>query len=228
MSTNRKSLVERLFLCKRPLRLMLLELSKMSQKMARMKLLRINHGEAYGLVDFTEMQMNHLQEIAERFQAFEEMVAEMTSTACRAHLIEEGFSPDKYPEEMEYYMRQLEIPIHERGKTYNFDHPSGEEDYPGQWLVYSQQRKKRQVCKRLADFIRLVDYMVQMTYHKLMKNSIFILMLEMHSRLQFTPESYILEFNEEKAFEDVKERVVRFVSCDIYFILNPIVATFRT
>jgi hypothetical protein len=58
-----------------------------------------------------------LDEVVPRYRAFESMVIEMTGAACRAALIEEGFSPDKYPEEMDFYMRQLEVPVQDLGKV---------------------------------------------------------------------------------------------------------------
>lgn len=123
----------------------------------------------YRLKDFILMQENRLKEIYIRLRAFENMVVEMTLTACRSALIDEGFSPDEYPQELDYYLKGLEIPLDSLIK------PVGVLDYPGQWLTYSEQAKKRRVCSRLTNFIHLIDYYVQKTYHCLMKNSLFTL-----------------------------------------------------
>jgi hypothetical protein len=185
---------------------MLLEVNKMCEKMTKMCFLKMKHGEAYGLVEFTDIQMRHLKDVSDRLRAFESMVIEMTAAACRATLIEEGFSPDKYPEEMDYYMRQLEVPV--QSLTKPFDVMS---EYPGQWLSFSQQRKKRHICRRLADFIRLVDYIVQKTYHRLLKNSMFMLILEIQSRIQYIPTQFYLPFNFQDKFANLRDKIERFV-----------------
>lgn len=46
-----------LFLTKRPLRIMLLELAKMCQKLTTMSLLNIQHGETYALPEFVQSQV---------------------------------------------------------------------------------------------------------------------------------------------------------------------------
>lgn len=139
MAEIRRHVTKDLFLTRRPLRLMLLELMKMCAKLGNFSLLNMQHEETYALPDFVQaqvrskvegyilklvsrhscpfLQITHLEGIADRFRTFNQMVIEMTVAACRAALIEEGFSPDKYPEEMEFYMQQLEIPVHQLGKV---------------------------------------------------------------------------------------------------------------
>jgi hypothetical protein len=76
--------------------------------MAQMGFLSIRAGVTYNMKDFLNHQENRLKEIYARFRTFEAMVIEMTLAACRSHLIDIGFSPDDYPQEMEYYMKGLE------------------------------------------------------------------------------------------------------------------------
>ncbi|ODM98966.1 Dynein heavy chain 6, axonemal [Orchesella cincta] len=186
MSLIKNQLLDDLFVNKRPLRLMVSELYKMCEKMSHMGFLKIKSTETYGLEEFLGYESQHAKDVLERLRAFEGMIVEMTAAACRATLIEEGFSPDSYPEEMDYYMKQLEAPVH------NMNKPFIMADYPGQWLTYSQQTKKRHICRRLTDFIRLIDYYVQHTYYKIMKNSMVYLMLEMNERVQYVPDEFFL------------------------------------
>lgn len=97
-----------------------------------------------------------MEDVSAFLRTFETLVVDMTAAACRSYLLEEGFSPDKYPEEMEFYMKQLEIPITQLGKA-----SDAMLKYPGQWLSFFQQRQKRIVCKRVTDFLRLIDYLIQ-------------------------------------------------------------------
>lgn len=145
MNLIKNSLADDLFITKRPLRLMLNELWKMCDKMSHMGFLKLKSGVTYGLEDFLGYESIHAKEVLERLRAFEGMVVEMTAAACRATLIEVGFNPDSYPEEMDYYMKHLELPVHNKNK------PLMISEYPGQWLTYSQQVKKRSTCRRLTE-----------------------------------------------------------------------------
>ena len=73
-----------------------------------MGFLSIRPHYVYSLKDFIQVQDNRLKEIYVRLRAFESMVIEMTLTACRSALIDAGFSPDEYPQEMDYYLKGLE------------------------------------------------------------------------------------------------------------------------
>lgn len=118
MRVHRNSLIRNLFFTRRPLREMLLELMKMCELVANLNFLKVKGDETSSLIDFSRHQAYHLRETKKRLKDFESTVVDMTAAACRATLIEEGFSPDKYPEEMEFYMRQLEG-IKLRGRTLN-------------------------------------------------------------------------------------------------------------
>lgn len=145
MTMIRNSLADDLFITKRPLRLMLRELWKMCEKMSHMGFLKLKGGVTYLLEDFLGYESTHAKDVLERLRAFEGMVYEMTAAACRATLIEEGFSPDSYAQEMNYYMDQLEQPVHTKSKPFIIS------EYPGPWLTYSQQLKKRHTCRRLTE-----------------------------------------------------------------------------
>ena len=77
-------------------------------QMSQMGFLSLRSNTTYNIKDFLSHQENRLREIYVRFRTFEAMVVEMTAAACRSHLIDVGFSPDDYPQEMDYYMKGLE------------------------------------------------------------------------------------------------------------------------
>lgn len=57
-------------------------------------------------------------------------------------------------------------------------------------------------------------------YHKLLKNSMFLLVLEMHARLPFVPEPYYADFEDEEAFTELQHNVDLHVSWTYLHIIH--------
>lgn len=73
-----------------------------------MKLIQMRSAEAGNIQSFLLTQDKRIRDAIKKFDGFERFIIQASATACRSTLIEAGFSPDDYPEEMQYYLKSLD------------------------------------------------------------------------------------------------------------------------
>lgn len=157
----KKYLEQDLYILNPSLRPALLNVRQLCHQVSSQTLCKIEENQTYSIHDFYDQQSEKLDRVKSRFTEFRDVLLKVVKTSARSALLEKGFTPD------DQYLRRCSstgqlLPPDE--KTIDIDSPDK--------MTYTQQATKRQQCKRLTSFIRLCDYIVVDSMHRLTLNSI--------------------------------------------------------
>ncbi|KAM9449861.1 dynein axonemal heavy chain 6-like [Clarias gariepinus] len=178
VSLCKRSLDNSLFFMNESLRPALISIREMCYRIQDVHLCRIEKQRTYTLEEFQCAQYAQLREVSQRLVEFRELVKEVAVTACYTALLEKGFRPD-------------------HGKDGDENKPCADletlyEETPDK-TSYSEQFNKKQECSRLTCFIRLADYLIMSTLHKLTVYSISKLLSELQEHLTHTPSHTLIQ-----------------------------------
>ncbi|XP_072261492.1 dynein axonemal heavy chain 6 [Pyxicephalus adspersus] len=187
----RKALQENLFIVNSFLRPALLNIQEMCYRISDMGLCRIEKGYTYALKEFAENQFKQLQEVANRLSEFRDLAKEVVRSASRTALLEAGFTPDDYTNDIENpdmvtgsSGQDMLVLSHFEGDLF------GESSDK---MTYTEQANKRSHCRRLTCFIRLADYLIVNTMHILAVNSVSSLLNYLVEKMKYTPSSAVIQ-----------------------------------
>nr|KAI8740798.1 dynein heavy chain 6; axonemal-like [Biomphalaria glabrata] len=174
LKTNlcKKFLNEHLFMLNHTLRPAIVTVVGLCLTTRQLEMYVVDDRVCYTLDSFLDTQKAQLKEVKTRLDRFRDLVANTVYHACRSCLIEAGFLPDDDP----------------LFSANNIDFVEGsEEDEP---MVYTMQANKRAICKRLTNYITMLDYMVMSTIHEVLVNSVINFDKQMRHliELAFKPE----------------------------------------
>ncbi|XP_066516038.1 dynein axonemal heavy chain 6 isoform X2 [Hoplias malabaricus] len=171
----KRSLQERLFFINETLRPALIDIREMCYRISDMGLCRIEKEHTYTLQDFQDTQYTQLEEVSSRLDEFRELVKEVVGTACRAAMLEAGYTPD-------YNNFETDADDSKQGVDFEMQYGEAPEK-----MSYTEQANKRYHCSRLTCFIRLADYLIMNTMHVLAVSSISKLLGVLEEQNRYTP-----------------------------------------
>ncbi|XP_014666809.1 PREDICTED: dynein heavy chain 6, axonemal-like [Priapulus caudatus] len=149
-NTCRNQLRENLFIVNPCLRPALLNVREMAFTISDMGMCKMRQLYTYTLQEFLEEQLTHLKDVSARLAEFRELVMEVVRSACRAALLDTGFTPDDFILELQ------------NSGAAPMDLENSLEMYieAAEKMTYTEQANKRSQCHRLTSFIRLADYLI--------------------------------------------------------------------
>ncbi|XP_053335345.1 dynein axonemal heavy chain 6-like [Clarias gariepinus] len=178
VSLCKRSLDNSLFFMNESLRPALISIREMCYRIQDVHLCRIEKQRTYTLEEFQCTQYAQLREVSQRLVEFRELVKEVAVTACYTALLEKGFRPD-------------------HGKDGDENKPCADLETFRKEISdktnYDEEFNKKQECGRLTCFIRLADYLIMSTLHKLTVYSISKLLSELQEHLTHTPSHTLIQ-----------------------------------
>lgn len=177
MFTVKTILNDQLFIVNPALRPALLNVREMSYRISDMGLCKVEKAYTYTLAEFKDAQFKQLSDVADRLKEFRTLVKEVVRSACRTALLEAGFTPD------DYFYENVDSTGEGYSNQYDVDIFAEAPDK----MTYTEQANKRANCRRLTNFIRLMDYLIINTMHSLAVNSVSTLLAHIVDHLKYTP-----------------------------------------
>ncbi|XP_035826580.1 dynein heavy chain 6, axonemal [Aplysia californica] len=151
----KKALNENLFILNYTLRPAILNVVQLCLATKEMELFVINEQKPHSLEKFQTCLYDNLDLVSTKLEAFRHLVGETAHSACSTCLIEAGFIPDD--ESLLLSKDTLSTEVY------------GNDEKP---MIYTMQANKRNICKRLTNFINMLDYMVTDTLHSLVLSAV--------------------------------------------------------
>ncbi|KAH9507172.1 Dynein heavy chain 6, axonemal [Bulinus truncatus] len=180
LKTNlcKKFLNEHLFILNYTLRPAIFTVVSLCLTTRQLEMYDVDDKICYTLESFLDTQKTQLKEVKTRLDRFRDLVADTVYHACRSCLIEAGFLPDDDPLFLANNNEYGECP---------------DDDEP---MVYTMQANKRAICKRLTNYITMLDYMVMSTIHELLVNSVINFDKQMQKLMHMAlPSEEIIKLN---------------------------------
>ncbi|XP_078146083.1 dynein axonemal heavy chain 6 [Centroberyx gerrardi] len=163
---NRNSLQQHLFIVNESLRPALIDIRAVCYGISDLGLCRMEKNHTYTLQEFQEAQYKQLEKMSANLEEFQNLVKEAAMRACHTAMQEAGYPPDDH----------------------NLSDPKNQQN-----MSYIEKISKKNHCKRLTCFVRLVDYLVVNTMHILMVNSSAGLLAVLQEQVDSTPSHAIIQ-----------------------------------